>query len=105
MTVKSITVSPRVQPAASEDGPSPDARAAQKYILPLLPPRDGDSEGVEIARRDSGRASQIRQEVAAVRKRLRSGDRFVIDPKSANYQRWDLVTFAALCFTAIATRR
>lgn len=101
MTVKSITVSPRVQPAASEDGPSPDARAAQKYILPLLPPRDG--EGVEIARRDSGRASQIRQEVAAVRKRLRSGDRFVIDPKSANYQRWDLVTFAALCFTAIAT--
>jgi len=43
------------------------------------------------------------QEVTAVRNRLHTKNRWVLSPNDKTIRRWDLVTFAALLFTAVVT--
>ena len=49
------------------------------------------------------RKMTLKEEIELVRQRLRSSNRFVIDPKSKSVRRWDVITFFALVCTAIVT--
>ena len=48
-------------------------------------------------------ARTVFEEVEAVRRKLRYGDKCVVDPTTKWVRYWDGVTFAALIFTAIVT--
>ena len=49
-------------------------------------------------------SAELIAEVERVRVRLKnSGDRWVLDPSTKHYRRWDFMTFTALVFTAVVT--
>ncbi|KAJ8605338.1 hypothetical protein CTAYLR_002394 [Chrysophaeum taylorii] len=60
--------------------------------------RRGDSTAPPIFTRTK---STLKEEIALVKQRLRSGNRFVVSPQSREVHRWDMVTFVALIFIAI----
>ena len=70
----------------------------------------GESKGGEGGEEGAWSTEPIRPtdeliaEVDRVRVRLKtSGDRWVLDPTTKQYRRWDMCTFTALVFTAVVT--